>query len=263
MLNYKKIIYGHVRCEKKTCVNKHKFLKVPKILIGKQKCQICKNIMKQVKLDEHSQVIFNKKSELKVIDFVYKNFNVKKFHKIIDTYKIGMLNEFSKLILKCVEGYNPKHIKNLSDYYDPDIFLYYLGALLQTGEFFLKFKRVFKIEKYFISIVVQDTLWNEAYILFSKIDKNYRLILAHYGAHSGQDHIELLSIKKNFVLNETFKELNNYNQQYHDIDRETPRDEFNLKAPDFRISKPFKISGDHSLAKNLAYKIKPLKINKK
>ena len=43
----KKIIYGYVRCEKKTCVNKYKPLKVPKILIGKQKCQICKNIMKK------------------------------------------------------------------------------------------------------------------------------------------------------------------------------------------------------------------------
>ena len=43
----KKIIYGYVRCEKKTCVNKYKPLKVPKILIGKQKCQVCKNIMKK------------------------------------------------------------------------------------------------------------------------------------------------------------------------------------------------------------------------
>ena len=37
--------------------------------------------------------------------------------------------------------------------------------------FFLKFKKDFKIEKYFISIVVEETLWNEAYILFSKINK--------------------------------------------------------------------------------------------
>ena len=61
----------------------------------------------------------------------------------------------------------------------------------------IEFKKYFKVEKYFESIVVEDTLWNEAYILLSKIDKKYRLILAHYGAHPGQDQIELISTKKN------------------------------------------------------------------
>ena len=254
----KKTIYGYVRCEKKTCANKYKPLKVPKILIGKQKCQICKNIMQKVRLDRNAEVIHNKKSELRVIDYVYKNFDVKKFHKIIDTYKVGMLDEFCKLVLNCVDGINPEYVKEYYDLEDDDeIFLYYLGDLLQTGEFFLKFKKDFKIEKYFISIVVEDTLWNEAYILFSKIDKKYRLILAHYGAHSGQDHIELMSTKSKFDLNETLKELNNYNQQYHDIDKETPKGEFNLNAPDFKICKPFKVSDAHNVAKNLEYKIKP------
>ena len=78
----KKPIYGYVRCEKKTCANKYKPLKVPKILIGKQKCQICKNVMQKVRLDKNAEVIHNKKSELRVIDYVYKNFDVKKFHKI-------------------------------------------------------------------------------------------------------------------------------------------------------------------------------------
>jgi len=254
----KKPIYGYVRCEKKTCANKYKPLKVPKILIGKQKCQICKNIMQKVRLDKNAEVIKNKKSQLRVIDYVYKNFDVKKFNKIIDTYKVGMLDEFCKLVLNCVDGINPEYVKEYYDLEnDDEIFLDYLGDLLQTGEFFLKFKKDFNIEKYFISIVVEDTLWNEAYVLFSKIDKKYRLILAHYGAHSGQDHIELMSTKSKFDLNETLKELNNYNQQYHEIDKENPKGEFNLNAPDFTTCKPFKVSDAHNVAKNLEYKINP------
>ena len=116
----KEVIYGHVRCEKKTCANKYKPLKVPKILIGKQKCQICKNVMQKVKLDKNAEVIHNKKSELRVIDYVYKNFDVKKFHKIIDNYKVGMLDEFCKLVLNCVKGYNSANVKNYDEYEDDE-----------------------------------------------------------------------------------------------------------------------------------------------
>ena len=77
----KEVIYGHVRCEKKTCANKYKPLKVPKILIGKQKCQVCKNVMQKVRLDKNAEVIHNKKSEVRVIDYVYKNFDVKKIQR--------------------------------------------------------------------------------------------------------------------------------------------------------------------------------------
>jgi len=262
-ISNKKPIYGYVRCEEKTCINKYKLLEVPKVLLGVQKCQICKNIMQKVKVNKNKEVIQNNKSKFRVIDYVYKNFDVKKFHKIIDTYKEGMVDEFCSLVLKCVKGYNPKYVKNYDEYEDDeDIFLEYLGDLLQTGEFFLKFKKDFKIEKYFISIVVEETLWNEAYILFSKINKKYRLILAHYGQHSGQDTIELMSTKNKFDLNETLKELNNYNQQYHDIDKETPKDEFDLNAPNFEVCEQFKIRDAYNVAKNLEYKIKPT-INKK
>ena len=250
-----KVIYGYVRCEKKICVNKYKPLKVPKILIGKQKCQICKNIM-QIDESKHTDAVYkiNDKSKLKVIDYVFKNFDVVKFHEIIDTYKEGMVDDFCNLVLKCVKGYNPKYVRNNDEYEnDEDIFLEYLGELLKTGEFFLKFKKNFKIEKYFISIVVEDTLWNEAYVLFSKINKQHRLILAHYGQHSGQDTIELLSLKNKFDLDETLKELNNYNQQYHDIDKENPKGEYNLNAPDFKVCKPFKLFDAFNVAKNLDY----------
>ena len=165
-----------------------------------------------------------------------------------------MVDDFCNLVLKCVKGYNPKYVRNNDEYEnDEDIFLEYLGELLKTGEFFLKFKKNFKIEKYFISIVVEDTLWNEAYVLFSKINKQHRLILAHYGQHSGQDTIELLSLKNKFDLDETLKELNNYNQQYHDIDKENPKGEYNLNAPDFKVCKPFKLFRSFYEAENLDY----------
>ena len=253
----KKTIYGYVRCEKKTCVNKYKPLKVPKILIGKQECQICKNTMKKVESQQIDGTYKSyDKSKPKVIDYVFKNFNVKKFHKIIDTYKKkeSMVDEFCYLILKCVDKYNPKYIRAIDEYDDDEtIFLEYLGELLKTGVFFLQFKKYFKVEKYFISIVVEDTLWNEAYILFSKIDKKYRLILAHYGAHPGQDTIELISTKKKFNLNETLRELNNYNQQYHDLDKENPKGEYNLNAPDFKVCKAFTLSDTFHVAKNIEY----------
>lgn len=262
-ISNKKPIYGYVRCEEKTCINKYKLLKVPKILIGIQQCQICKNIMQQVEVNKTTEVIQNNKSKSKAIYYINKNFDVKKFDKIIDTYKEDMVDEFCNFVLKCVKGYNPKNVRDNHGQEDEHgIFLEYLGELLKTGKFFLKFKKDFKIEKYFISIVVEETLWNEAYILFSKINKKYRLILAHYGQHSGQDTIELMSTKNKFDLNETLKELNNYNQQYHDIDKETPKDEFDLNAPNFEVCEQFKIRDAYNVAKNLEYKIKPT-INKK
>ena len=39
-----KIIYGYVRCETKHCDNNFKLLKIPKILAGKQKCQIANTL---------------------------------------------------------------------------------------------------------------------------------------------------------------------------------------------------------------------------
>jgi len=48
-----KIIYGYVRCETKHCANNFKILKVPKTLVGKQICQICKNVMFKVNVDKN------------------------------------------------------------------------------------------------------------------------------------------------------------------------------------------------------------------
>tara|TARA_B110000027_G_scaffold35532_1_gene39281 strand:+ start:352 stop:1227 length:876 start_codon:yes stop_codon:yes gene_type:complete len=253
-ISNKKPIYGYVRCEEKTCINKYKLLKVPKILIGIQQCQICKNIMQQVEVNKTTEVIQNNKTKSKAIYYINKNFDAKKFDKIIDTYKEDMVDEFCNFVLKCVKGYNPKNVRdNHGQEDDHGIFLEYLGELLKTGKFFLKFKKDFKIEKYFCSVVVEDTLWTEAYILFSKNKKKYRLILVHYGQHPGQDSITLMSTKSRFNLDETLKELNDYNQQYHDIDRETPNGASKLNAPDFKVCKPFELGDSFNLTKRFGY----------
>ena len=240
--------YQSVTCMNKECINKYKSLEVPEVLVGIQKCQLCGNIMNN---EKHID-----RSKLKVIDYVYKNFDIKKFLQIIDTYEEGLVNKFTDLTLKCVKEFNLKYIEYYGEYDEEnkEVFLEYLSNLLMTGEFFLKLKKNFKIEKYFISVVAESTLWNEAYILNSINDKKYRLILAHYGQHNGQDEIILMSTKKKFDLDETLKELNNFNQQYHDLDKETPKSEYDLNAPDFRVCKPFKLSDTFIKAKNLEYK---------
>jgi hypothetical protein len=256
MIKKKQTKYKIVTCINKKCSNKFASLKIPDVLVGIQKCQICKNIM-QSESYNNKKITINNITRLKLNDYIYENFDVKKFHKLIDTYKSGMRDDFSNLILKCVKGFS---FYNIRDQYgekgNEDIFLEYFGALLQTGEFFLKFEESFKIEKYFISIVVKDTLWNEAYVLFSKNIKKYRLLLAHYGQHGGQDSIYLMSTKNKFVLKDTLEELNNFNQQYHNLDKETPKSKYNLDAPNFRVCKPFKLWDTFNSAKKLTYKNK-------
>ena len=61
----KKPVYGYVRCETNHCVNNFKLLKVPKVLVGKQQCQICKNIMQKVKVDKNIEVVEKKKKKKK------------------------------------------------------------------------------------------------------------------------------------------------------------------------------------------------------
>ena len=61
----KKQIYVYVRCETKHCDNNFKLLKIPKILAGKQKCQICKYVMKTVKVNKDIEVVENKKTKNK------------------------------------------------------------------------------------------------------------------------------------------------------------------------------------------------------
>ena len=53
----KEPIYGYVRCETNHCVNNFQLLKVPKVLVGKQQCQICKNVMLGVKVDKNIEVV--------------------------------------------------------------------------------------------------------------------------------------------------------------------------------------------------------------
>ena len=60
------------------------------------------------------------KKKLKVIDYVFKNFDIKKFHKIIDTYKEDMVDEFCNLVLKCVKEYNPKYVRTNDEHEDDE-----------------------------------------------------------------------------------------------------------------------------------------------
>ena len=61
----KKPVYEYIRCETKHCVNNFKLLKVPKVLVGKQQCQICKNVMLKVKVDKNIEVVEKKKTKNK------------------------------------------------------------------------------------------------------------------------------------------------------------------------------------------------------
>ena len=129
---------------------------------------------------------------MKKIEHLYNNFNINKFLDLVTSYKDAIAGDFADLIIKCIDGYNEKNDEE-------ELFKYYLEELLKTGEFFIKLKKYFIIKEYFISVVVEQFLWNEAYVLFCKKDKKYRLIIAHHGSHSGQDCIYILkTIDKSF-----------------------------------------------------------------
>ena len=65
-----KTIYLHVRCETKHCDNNFKLLKIPKILAGKQKCQICKYVMKKVNVNKNIEVVERKIKPEEMKDFI-------------------------------------------------------------------------------------------------------------------------------------------------------------------------------------------------
>ena len=135
MIKKKQIKYKLVTCVNKECKNKFASLKIPEVLVGIQKCQICKNIMLSESLN-NKKITINNISRLKLIYYIYENFDIKKFHKVIDTYKNGMIDDFSNLILKCVKGFNFNNIRNqYGEKGDEDIFLEYIGALLPSGLF--------------------------------------------------------------------------------------------------------------------------------
>ena len=98
-----KTIYEYVRCEIKHCVNNFKLLKVPKILVGKQKCQICKNVMQNVKVDKNMEVVENKKTKNKrKIDHFYKNLNIDKLLNVLNNWKPELVYDLAEKITGCV-----------------------------------------------------------------------------------------------------------------------------------------------------------------
>ena len=125
-----KTIYVYVRCETKHCDNNFKLLKIPKILAGKQKCQICKYVMKKVKVNKDIEIVENKKTKNKrKITHFFKNLNINKLLNILNNWKPELVYDLAEKITECVEGYN--------DINDKDgHFTMYLAPLIYSGEFF-------------------------------------------------------------------------------------------------------------------------------
>ena len=211
-----KTIYKHVRCETKHCDNNFKLLKIPKILAGKQKCQICKYVMKTVKVNKDMEVIENKKTKNKrKITHFFKNLNINKLLSILNNWKPELVYDLAEKITECVKGYNEINDKE-------EHFKSYLAPLLSSGEFFLKLKPHFRIISCYDCIMYEDTLWNEAYVLYSSKDKKYRLINIEFRSNMHDSFFILdtttekkykkISDKKNYYM----KILNIYIEKEYD-----------------------------------------------
>ena len=109
-----------------------KLLKIPKILAGKQKCQICKYLMKKVKVNKDIEVVENKKTKNKrKITHFFKNLNINKLLNILNNWKPELVYDLAEKITKCVKGYN-----EIND--EEEHFRNYLAPLIYSGEFFSK-----------------------------------------------------------------------------------------------------------------------------
>ena len=195
---------------------------------------------------------------MKKIDHLCSNFNIDKFLELIPTCKDFRASDFAELIIKCIDDYNDKDDED-------ELFIEYLEHLLKTGEFFIKLKKYFHIEEYFSSVVVEETLWNEAFVLFCIKDKKYRLFITNYGSVTTNDSIHIIDTTDKYDLKISLIELNKFNKQYHDIDKKNGKSEFNLNAPDFEISKPHTSDEDYYNSHHkeaLMMEHKDIKLNK-
>ena len=137
----KKQVDGYVRCETKHCVNNFKLLKVPKVLVGKQLCQICKNVMLKVKVDKNIEVVEKKKTKNKrKIDHFYENLNIDKLLNVLNKWKPELVYDLAEKITECVKGYT-----DLTD--EEEHFKNYLAPLIYSRGLFKKIKKYIKINK--------------------------------------------------------------------------------------------------------------------
>ena len=202
----KKIIYKYVRCETKHCDNNFKLLKIPKVLVGKQQCQICKYVMKKVTVNKNLEIVENKKiKNKKKIDHFYKNLNINKLLKVLNNWKPELVSNLAEKVTECVKGYNEindeeEHFKN------------YLEALIYSGELFQKIQPYFKIINWFQCIIYKDTLWNDAYVLYCSKDKKYRLINTELKSNM-HDSFFILDV----ITEKNYKKISNKNKYYMKI----------------------------------------------
>ena len=231
-----KTIYLHVRCETKHCDNNFKLLKIPKILAGKQKCQICKYVMKKVNVNKNIEVVENKKTKNKrKINHFLKNLNINKLLSILNNWKPELVDDLAEKITKCVKGYNEINDKE-------EHFRGYLAPLISSGELFQKLKPYFKIIYCFHCTMYEETLWNDAYVLYCSKDKKYRLINTEFRSNMHDSFFILDSIaEKNYkkIINKKdyyVKILDRYVEKEYDFmfkNKNIDDDFFKAKNPPY------------------------------
>ena len=112
---------------------------------------------------------------MKKIDHFYKNLDIEKLIGVLDNWtKPNLLHFLVDEVTKCVNGYNEIN--------DEEVFFRtYLEDLLRSGELFINLKEYFSINSYLtLELATSENhsndIWNQVYILYSKVDKKYRLM---------------------------------------------------------------------------------------
>ena len=112
---------------------------------------------------------------MKKIDHFYKYLDVEKLISVLNNWtKPNLLHFIVDEVTKCVNGYNEIN--------DEEVFFRtYMEDLLRSGELFINLKEYFSINSYFTLELAtsenhKNDIWNQVYILYSKIDKKYRLM---------------------------------------------------------------------------------------
>ena len=142
---------------------------------------------------------------MKKIDHAYKNFNIDKFLKLLEDFKDTSTHQFiNNIIIPSIDGYNS------SD--DGDLYFHmYLEQLVTTGELFYRLKNYFIINHFYENVIYEDGYWNEAFLLFCKKDKAYRLFNFEY-ERNNNDVIYLLDTIKSSTDNKTI--LDKHTKKY-------------------------------------------------
>ena len=192
--------------------------------------------MKKVNVNKDIEVVENKKTKNKrKITHFFKNLNINKLLSILDNWKPELVYDLAEKITKCVKGYN-----EIND--EEEHFRNYLAPLIYSGEFFLKLKPHFKIVSWYYCVMYEDTLWNEAYVLYCSKDKKYRLINTECKSNMHDSVFILDTItEKNYkkILNKKdyyMKILNRYvEKEYDDMfkDKRIDDDFFKAKNPPY------------------------------